>query len=120
MRDEEIARAVAAKLAPRFGSSLPEAVEQCIKSGNTARRERTRGLGGDALHLIADAAVIATFILAVVPLIRAKATESKNNLSAVNSAVEEAKRNAPPHISPEVIAAVATAVIDHLRSHPKT
>jgi hypothetical protein len=115
MQSEDIARRVAADLAPEFGPALTEKTEQALKGQLLAAPARTRSLTPD-LHTVADVSVIATFLVTLAPIARNFWSELKDK-TAVKSAITGAVK-LPTGVKAELGEKIIDAVVN--RSEPNT
>jgi hypothetical protein len=113
MDANEMAREIAADLAPEFGAALKVKTEQAIKGILPPAGAATRGL-----HDVADLAVIAHFILAITPIAtmiwRSKAADSADSKS-MTAELEGIER--PAGLPLGVAKKVIDKVIEKLSEH---
>jgi hypothetical protein len=113
MRDEDIARDVALEFTAEFGPALIDKVDAIHSGAPMDQPERTRGLGQDVLHTAADAAIVASFIISIVPVVRVKAARYRDRAAVAKAAAQEAAQSAasvPAKTAARIIDAVLTRI----------
>jgi hypothetical protein len=108
MEGEEIARAVAAELAPEVGAPLKGQTERAIKGTLPPPDAATRGL-----REAADLAVIAHFIWTVAPVAASMWKDRSQHSDTVRAALDRLQR--PASISAETAKRVIDAVVAKLK-----
>lgn len=114
MTDEELVRAAATSLVPQYGPGILAATEGAFHE-KPAVPEIHRGID-ESIHILADISVIATFLIAVIPMARLQLRTLSDTAVVRSIVLKSIKR--PASLSHDEASKIVDAAIDTI-SHSR-